>query len=83
VAAPGMTISRPRLTALETTPQGNAKLVVVGGEAGMVMDLEVSEDMTTWRRIGRVQMNGQSMLQVDTDAASSTRRFYRVVPRSP
>ena len=47
------------------------------------MDLEVSEDMTTWRRIGRVEMSGQPLLQMDTDAAASTRRFYRVVPRGP
>lgn len=82
-SAPGAPISIPRLTALEATPHGDAKLMLIGGQPGTVMDLEVSEDMTTWRRIGRMAMNGQPLLQLDTDAASSTRRFYRVVPRGP
>jgi hypothetical protein len=45
------------------------------------MDLEVSEDMVQWRRIGTMLGNGESQLQVDTDAGASTRRFYRVIPR--
>lgn len=81
--ASGASTTSPKLAALEATPHGDAKLVLIGGEAGAVMDLEVSEDMTSWRRIGRVEMTGNSLLQLDTDAAASTRRFYRVVPRGP
>jgi len=81
--ASGASTTSPQLAALEATPHGDAKLVLIGGQAGAVMDLEVSEDMTSWRRIGRVEMTGNSLLQLDTDAAASTRRFYRVVPRGP
>lgn len=73
----------PRLAALQAPVQGEAKLVLVGGTQGSRLDLEVSDDMLVWRRIGNIEVNGQSLLQVDTDAAASDLRFYRVVPRKP
>lgn len=82
-ASNGSEPAAPRLAALQATPQGEAKLVLVGGTQGSRLDLEVSDDMVTWRRIGQIEVNGQSLLQVDTDAAASDLRFYRVVPRNP
>lgn len=74
-------VSSPRLAAMPASPQGDARLVLLGALLGAELDLEVSEDMVQWRRIGNVLGNGESQLQVDTDAAASPRRFYRVVPR--
>ena len=58
-------------------------MVLIGGTSGTQWDLEVSEDMVTWRRIGKLEITGASILQSDTDSAASRQRFYRVVPRSP
>ncbi|MSU84946.1 MAG: hypothetical protein EXS21_07525 [Pedosphaera sp.] len=74
-------ISAPRLTAIPASAQGDTRLVLLGAANGSAMDLEVSEDMVQWRRIGTMLGNGESQLQVDTDAGASTRRFYRVIPR--
>jgi hypothetical protein len=82
-AATGSLAVTPRLTALQSQAQGEAKLVLVGGTQGSRLDLEVSDDMLVWRRIGNIEVHGQSLLQVDTDAAASNHRFYRVVPRTP
>ena len=82
-AAGGVEPASPRLTALQAPEQGEAKLVLIGGTQGNRLDLEVSDDMRVWRRIGNIELNGQSLLQVDTDAAVSNLRFYRVVPRKP
>ena len=71
----------PRLAAIPASAQGDARLVLLGALSGSALDLEVSEDMVQWRRIGTMLGNGESQLQVDTDAGTSTRRFYRVVPR--
>lgn len=79
--AGGAVVSSPRLAAMPASPQGDARLVLLGALLGAELDLEVSEDMVQWRRIGNVLGNGESQLQVDTDAAASPRRFYRVVPR--
>jgi len=82
-ASGGLDSATPRLTALQAPDQGEAKLVLVGGTQGSRLDLEVSDDMVVWRRIGNIELNGHSLLQVDTDAAASNLRFYRVVPRKP
>ncbi len=74
-------MSAPRLTAIPASAQGDVRLVLLGAANGSAMDLEVSEDMVQWRRIGTMLGNGESQLQVDTDAGASTRRFYRVIPR--
>ena len=79
--AEGPAASTPRLTAIPASAQGDARLVLLGATNGSAMDLEVSEDMVQWRRIGTMLGNGESQLQVDTDAGASTRRFYRVIPR--
>jgi hypothetical protein len=79
--AEGPAASTPRLTAIPASAQGDARLVLLGATNGSAMDLEVSEDMVQWRRIGTMLGNGNSQLQVDTDAGASTRRFYRVIPR--
>lgn len=73
----------PRLAALQNSPLGDARMVLMGGAPGTQWDLEVSEDMATWRRIGRLEITGASILQSDTDSAASRQRFYRVVPRTP
>lgn len=82
-ASGGLDSATPRLTALQAPAQGEAKLVLVGGTQGSRLDLEVSDDMVVWRRIGNIEVNAHSLLQVDTDAAASNLRFYRVVPRKP
>jgi hypothetical protein len=74
-------MSAPRLTAIPASAQGDVRLVLLGAANGSAMDLEVSEDMVQWRHIGTMLGNGESQLQVDTDAGASTRRFYRVIPR--
>ena len=79
--AEGPAASTPRLTAIPASAQGDVRLVLLGAANGSAMDLEVSEDMVQWRRIGTMLGNGESQLQVDTDAGASTRRFYRVIPR--
>jgi hypothetical protein len=79
--AEGPAASTPRLAAIPASAQGDARLVLLGATNGSAMDLEVSEDMVQWRRIGTMLGNGESQLQVDTDAGASTRRFYRVIPR--
>ena len=79
--AEGPAASTPRLTAIPASAHGDARLVLLGATNGSAMDLEVSEDMIQWRRIGTMLGNGESQLQVDTDAGASTRRFYRVIPR--
>ena len=79
--AEGPAASTHRLTAIPASAQGDARLVLLGATNGSAMDLEVSEDMVQWRRIGTMLGNGESQLQVDTDAGASTRRFYRVIPR--
>ena len=82
-ATPGSASPAPRLTALQNSPIGDARMVLMGGTPGTWWDLEVSEDMITWRRIGKLEATGASILQSDTDSAASRQRFYRVVPRSP
>ena len=77
----GPAASTPRLTAIPASAQGDTRLVLLGAANGSAMALEVSEDMVQWRRIGTMLGNGESQLQVDTDAGASTRRFYRVIPR--
>ena len=79
--AEGPAASTPRLTAIPASAQGDVRVVLLGAANGSAMDLEVSEDMVQWRRIGTMLGNGESQLQVDTDAGASTRRFYRVIPR--
>jgi hypothetical protein len=79
--AEGPAATTHRLTAIPASAQGDARLVLLGATNGSAMDLEVSEDMVQWRRIGTMLGNGESQLQVDTDAGASTRRFYRVIPR--
>ncbi len=82
-STPGSPSPAPRLTALQNSPLGDAQMVLIGGTSGTQWDLEVSEDMVTWRRIGKLEITGASILQSDTDSAASRQRFYRVVPRSP
>jgi negative regulator of sigma E activity len=79
--AEGPAANAPRLTAIPASAQGDARLVLLGATNGSAMDLEVSEDMVQWRRIGTMLGNGESQLQVDTDSRASTQRFYRVIPR--
>ena len=79
--AEGPAANAPRLTAIPASAQGDARLVLLGAANGSAMDLEVSEDMVQWRRIGTMLGNGESQLQVDTDSRASTQRFYRVIPR--
>ena len=79
--AEGPAAVTPRLAAIPASAQGDARLVLLGALSGSALDLEVSEDMVQWRRIGTMLGNGESQLQVDTDAGTSTRRFYRVIPR--
>ncbi len=79
----GPATSVPRLAAMTASSQGDARMVLIGANPGSALDLEVSEDMIQWRRIGTVFGTGESQLQVDTDAGTSPRRFYRVIPRNP
>ena len=79
--AEGPAANAPRLTAIPASAQGDARLVLLGATTGSAMDLEVSEDMVQWRRIGTMLGNRESQLQVDTDSRASTQRFYRVIPR--
>jgi hypothetical protein len=79
----GPATSAPRLAAMAASSQGDARMVLIGANPGSALDLEVSEDMIQWRRIGTVFGTGESQLQVDTDAGTSPRRFYRVIPRNP
>jgi hypothetical protein len=74
-------ISAPRLTAIPASAQGDTRLVLIGATNGSELDLEVSQDMIQWRCIGTMLGNGDSQLHVDTDAGTSTQRFYRVIPR--
>jgi uncharacterized repeat protein (TIGR01451 family) len=68
----------PDIADATLTPDGKFRLSVAGS-AGVVFDVEASEDLVTWTRIGTVTGSSAGTVEfTDPDAAGRHQRFYRL-----
>jgi hypothetical protein len=63
---------------LLVTP-GKQFILTITGQAGQTYNIQASQDLITWTVIGTVTMGASGSLNfTDTNAASFSRRFYRI-----
>jgi hypothetical protein len=74
---------QPRIAPLRPSRDGRHELVMVGGDDGTPMDLEVSEDLVRWTRVARGVLNLGATMDVNTKTESRKGLFYRLVPAAP
>ena len=74
----------PRIAHVERRGDGVVQLVVIDDDAENHPDgndLEVSDDLKTWRKVHEMEPGATTSTPVDSDADESEHRYYRVVRR--
>ncbi|MEI8342461.1 MAG: Ig-like domain-containing protein [Verrucomicrobiota bacterium] len=73
-----VTVTQPAITALERLNDGTYEMTLTGAP-GRNNTVYVSNDLKTWTLLTSVMNSTGTLAVVDYEAASATRRFYRMV----
>ncbi len=74
-------ISPATLQSIITSPNGD-RIITFRGEAGVVYQLEASENLTTWEPLQQMLNNDGVLYYTDPATTNFVNRFYRAIPMS-